>query len=144
MYHCINQSEDARYIHTDDKFTLNLVTMQNVGNPLAPADKLHWNDSHLQNKSNKRNVRSRCFYTLLGAIHYTVPCNVSGVSLMPVRWPFTKVAKTCGKFALLPPLIPGSSSLILGIFPSLSNFGWENSERIVARKTIQQAHMLIS
>ena len=62
MHSCINQLEDASDIHTDDKFTLNLVTRQNVGNPLALADKLHWNDSHLQNKSNKRNVRSRGFW----------------------------------------------------------------------------------
>ena len=47
---------------------------------------------------------------VFGAMQHSVPCNVvlggSG-SLMPARWPFTKVAKTCGKFSLLPSLITG-------------------------------------
>ena len=47
---------------------------------------------------------------VFGAIQHSVTYNVvlggSG-SLMPARWPFTKVAKTCGKFSLLPSLIPG-------------------------------------
>ena len=111
--------EDASDIHTDDKFTLNLLPGKMLG---TLADKVHCNDSHLQNKSNKQQAMSAESRFYPGWCHAPV---LSGGSLIQTRWPFTKVLKTCGKFSLLPSLNPRSSRLILASpahFASLSNF----------------------
>ena len=138
MWRCERHSH-RRQVHPKSS------TRQNVGN-LSWQSALEWQSSSEQIKQ-----AATCCQQAMSAESRFYPgwCQapvLSGGSLIQTRWPFTKVLKTCGKFSLLPSLNPRSSRLILASpahFASLSNFGWEKSERNVAGK-IQLGHLLIS